>query len=95
MTVFYVSLFLASLVVAALVVWFYRVVVQASRETYKSFLPSSNEEVSMASMARVTASRRASKGRGTPWGWKNTVSGVPAVSRAVAMAAQIFWTLWA
>ena len=81
------------MLVAALVVWFYRVIVEASRETYKAFLPSSTTTARMGSGSR---SRRAAKGRRTPWGWNKSAStkgrvsvGVPAHARNGG--AQIGW----
>jgi len=64
---FYVSLFVASLIVALVVLWFYHLTVDIGRGIFKSLLPGSGkvrsnpaEEVIMATTINETP---------TPWGW--------------------------
>jgi hypothetical protein len=86
--VFYVSLFLVSLIVASIVLWFYRIVVQATRQTYKSILPSAHENRRAAAVNGMALTRQAMAGQPAPWGWKSGAAknsrsvGVPAYSRA-------------
>lgn len=81
--VFYVMLLLVSIIVAAVVVWLYRAVESASRKTYRSILPSSNEGVSVSAMEGVTQSRRRAVDHSTPWGWKKSKGAEDRVSVAV------------
>ena len=94
--VFYVSLFLASLIVGGLVVWFYRFVVQTSRSTYRSILPSANENLREAAVNGVALSRQQVRGQAAPWGWKKrgddtkrTSVAVPAYTRS--KRSQVGW----
>jgi hypothetical protein len=86
--IFYVSLMIASFVVASVIVWFYRSVVDSSRRTYKAILPSSRGNLRAAAVGGVAGSRQTAASQPAPWGWKagkdrNKRSvGVPAYTRS-------------
>ena len=94
--IFYAFLFVGSIIVAGVVVWMYRAVVEASTKTYKSILPSSHNNLSMRAMEGVATSGHRVKGRPTPWGWKKSAKlegrvsvAVPAHSRRASR--QVGW----
>lgn len=75
---FYVSLFVVSVVAAGLSVWLFRALSSASRAVYRTILPSAKESPTNGGLARAHLSRRAGSEPPVPWGWGKKPSRKPA-----------------
>jgi hypothetical protein len=66
---FYASLLICCLVLAAMIVWAFRALSDASHNTLKYFLPGSGAKRRAAGNSGVAYKRRNASGQLTPWGW--------------------------
>jgi len=65
---FYTSLFVASLIVALIVLWLYHAIADVGKAVYRAILPSSKENPA-DHLARDTVLRTTINDTPTPWGW--------------------------
>ena len=66
---FYTSLFIASLVVALVIVWLYNAVADVATQIYRAFLPSSKNNTT--EYVREVSLRTTINDTRTPWGWNS------------------------
>ena len=93
--IFYVSLFVLSVALAAVFIWLYRSFAEASKKTYQAILPSSKDNAQSLEPEFVGRRRWNPKAKATPWGWKdrpvnNRVS-IAKPAYAPAANAQVGW----
>jgi len=87
---FYASLFVATLIVAAVVLWLYRALVGAGQAVYQAILPSSRSGITdhLAKEARRTSINDTP----TPWGWGDKAKPSQAARTAkIAKADTVPW----
>jgi len=78
---FYISLFIACIAAAVLVLYLYHAITDIGREIYRAMLPSAKDN-GMRARTRTLRSKKVNK-TPTPWGWKGNNNGVrPHGSRA-------------
>jgi hypothetical protein len=66
---FYASLFVATLILAAVVLWLYRAVVGAGQAVYQAILPSSKTTPTDHLAREAVRTRTTINDTPTPWGW--------------------------
>ena len=84
---FYASLFVATLILAAVVLWLYRAVVGAGKAVYQAILPSSKSG-SADHLAREAVRTTVNETR-TPWGWGEHAKPAHAARTAKNAAAPV------
>jgi len=77
---FYVSLFVVSIIVASLAVWLIRALFSVGHSTYRAILPSAREAHRANSMARAHLRRLPEGEPPVPWGWGKK----PAIKQTLA-----------
>lgn len=84
---FYTSIFIASMVLALVVIWLSRSVIDAGRAIYRSMLPSTKS----GPVRRSGRKKTTAFGTPAPWGWKGSPSRNQTRNHPASPAAAIPW----
>jgi hypothetical protein len=93
---FYISLFIASVVAAIIILYVYNAIVDVGKQVYRSFLPSSKRKFKNKATNHVSEPRYTStiNDTPTPWGWQSHATPANTARTHPAPASSVDNTPW-